>query len=97
MRQSQWSFGGAALEGSSFLKLPRILQWFTGNIGFHNLHHFAPHVPNYRLEDCYRNVAGLQEKHPLTLRSGFAALRLALWDEGRQRLVRFRDVPSPSV
>lgn len=91
-RQRQWTFTAAALEGSSLLKLPRILQWFTGNIGFHNVHHFAPHVPNYRLEQCYRAVAGLQEKTPLTLRSAFAAIRLALWDEDRARLVRFKDV-----
>jgi omega-6 fatty acid desaturase (delta-12 desaturase) len=97
MRQAQWGLAGASLEGSSFLKLPRILQWFTGNIGFHNVHHFAPHVPNYRLEACYHDVAGLQEKGPLTVRSAFAAIRLALWDEERQRLVRFRDVPSPSA
>ncbi len=95
-RQPQWSFIGASLEGSSFLKLPKILQWFTGNIGFHNVHHFAPRVPNYRLERCYQSVHGLQEKSPLTLRSAFAAIRLALWDEGRQRLVRFKDV-SPAA
>ncbi len=95
-RQSQWSFTSAALEGSSFLKLPKILQWFTGNIGYHNVHHFAPRVPNYRLERCYRSVDGLQEKSPLTLRSAFAAIGLALWDEDRQRLVRFKDV-SPAA
>jgi omega-6 fatty acid desaturase (delta-12 desaturase) len=92
-RQAQWSFASAALEGSSFLKLPRILQWFTGNIGYHNVHHFAPRVPNYRLEHCYRSVGGLREEAPLTLRSAFAAIGLALWDEDQQRLVRFKDVP----
>ena len=91
-RQAEWSFAGAALEGSSFLKLPRILQWFTGNIGFHNVHHFAPRVPNYRLERCYRSVRGLREEAPLTLRSALAAIGLSLWDEDQQRLVRFRDV-----
>jgi omega-6 fatty acid desaturase (delta-12 desaturase) len=91
-RQPQWSFTNASLEGSSFLKLPRILQWFTGNIGFHNVHHFAPRVPNYRLERCYRSVEGLQAKAPLTLRSALTAISLALWDEDRQHLVRFKDV-----
>jgi omega-6 fatty acid desaturase (delta-12 desaturase) len=91
-RQPQWSFAGAALEGSSFLKLPRLLQWFTGNIGYHNVHHFAPRVPNYRLETCYRSVGGLREEAPLTLRTALAAIGLALWDEDRQRLVRFKDV-----
>jgi len=91
-RQQQWSFNGASLEGSSFLKLPKILQWFTGNIGFHHIHHLAPRIPNYRLEPCYRNVAALKDDSPLTLRSALSAIRLALWDEDRQRLVRFKDV-----
>jgi omega-6 fatty acid desaturase (delta-12 desaturase) len=55
-RQREWHFAKAALEGSSYLKLPRLLQWFTGNIGFHNVHHFAPRIPNYRLEHCYRAI-----------------------------------------
>jgi len=93
-RQEQWSFSGASLEGSSFLKLPRILQWFTGNIGFHHIHHLAPRIPNYRLERCYRNVDALKENSPLTFGRAFSALRLALWDEDRQRLVRFKDVPA---
>lgn len=91
-RQDEWTFTDAALQGSSFLKLPRVLQWFTGNIGFHNVHHYAPHVPNYRLERCYRAVEGLREKTPLTFGCAMAAIRLALWDEERQRLVRFKDV-----
>jgi omega-6 fatty acid desaturase (delta-12 desaturase) len=94
-RQRQWRFADAALAGSSLLELPRILQWFTGNIGFHNVHHFAPRIPNYRLERCYRSLDGLKEKSPLRLRGAFAAIRLALWDEDRQRLLRFRDVQAP--
>ncbi len=93
-RQEQWSFSGASLEGSSFLKLPKILQWFTGNIGFHHIHHLAPRIPNYRLERCYRNVEAFKENSPLTFGRAFSALRLALWDEDRQRLVRFKDVPA---
>ena len=91
-RQRQWNFGSAALDGSSFLKLPRILQWLTGNIGFHNVHHLAPRIPNYRLERCYRQVDVLQQNAPLTFGSAMSAIRLALWDEERQRLIRFRDV-----
>lgn len=96
-RQAQWSFRRAALEGSSFLKLPKILQWFTGNIGFHNLHHLAPRIPNYQLERCYRSVDGLQEGSPLTLGSSLSAIRLALWDEDRQCLVRFKEVSSTAI
>ena len=91
-RQTQWTFTNASLEGSSYLQLPRILQWFTGNIGFHHIHHFAPRVPNYRLESCYRSIGGLQEKSPLKLGPALAATGLALWDEERQRLVKFKDV-----
>jgi len=91
-RQQQWSFSGASLEGSSVLKLPKVLQWFTGNIGFHNVHHLAPRIPNYRLERCYQEVDVLRQETPLTLRSAMSAIRLALWDEERQRLVRFKDV-----
>jgi omega-6 fatty acid desaturase (delta-12 desaturase) len=96
-RQEQWSFRGASLEGSSYLELPRILQWFTGNIGFHHIHHLAPLIPNYRLERCYRNVDGLKEKSPLTLGRAFSAIRLALWDEDRQHLVRFKDLPAKAA
>lgn len=90
-RQRQWTFTNAAMEGTSFLKLPKILQWFTGNIGFHNVHHLAPRVPNYHLERCYKAIAGLREMKPLTICTAFGALRLVLWDEERERLVRFKD------
>ena len=95
-RDRHWSFARAALQGSSYLKLPRILQWFTGNIGFHNIHHFAPRVPNYRLESCHRSVAVLQDKEPLTLCAALAAIRLALWDEDKERLVGFDEVMATS-
>jgi acyl-lipid omega-6 desaturase (Delta-12 desaturase) len=67
-----------------------VLQWFTGNIGFHNVHHLAPRIPNYRLEQSYRTHSALQGS-VLTLRNGFSSIWLALWDEDRNRLVRFRD------
>ncbi len=91
-RQPEWSFTLAALKGSSYLELPRILQWCTGNIGFHPVHHLAPRVPNYRLEACYRDTPELQREPPLTLGKALRSTRLALWDEARQTLVRFRDI-----
>jgi len=91
-RQEEWSFTSAALDGSSYLKLPKILQWCTGNIGFHHVHHLAPRIPNYRLERCYREVAALRNSTKLSLRSALNSIRLALWDEDRQCFVRFRDV-----
>jgi len=91
MRDEEWHFNRAALEGSSYLKLPRLLQWFTGNIGFHNLHHFAPRIPNYRLEAFFHAMPELQKnKSALTLGAAFKSIRLALWDEHQRRLVGFK-------
>lgn len=89
---ARWNYVDAALRGSSHLRLPRVLQWFTGSIGLHHVHHVAPRIPNFRLQSCH-DAAPLFARSPvITLSSGMAALRLALWDEDRGRLVRFRDV-----
>jgi omega-6 fatty acid desaturase (delta-12 desaturase) len=88
----QWDYVEAALRGSSHLRLPWMLRWFTASIGLHHVHHVAPRIPNYRLQDCHDENAVFQRSPTLTLRSGVAALRLTLWDEERGRLVRFRDV-----
>jgi omega-6 fatty acid desaturase (delta-12 desaturase) len=88
----EWDYVEASLRGSSHLRLPRVLGWFTGDIGLHHVHHVAPRIPNFRLQQCH-DANELFHKSPVvTIRSGVAALRLALWDEDRQRLVRFRDV-----
>jgi omega-6 fatty acid desaturase (delta-12 desaturase) len=91
-RQCEWRFRDAALHGSSYLKLPRLLQWFTGNIGFHNVHHFAPRIPNYHLEACYRAIPEFKSIPALSLGEAFRSLGLALWDEEQKKLVRFRDL-----
>ena len=96
-RQAEWSAPKAALLGSSHLKLPRVLQWFSGNIGFHHIHHLTPRVPNYRLEDCHRACAALMPaSHTLTLWQALRAPAYALWDERRARMVRFADVAAGS-
>ena len=87
-----WDYATAALHGSSHLVLPPVLQWFTGSIGLHHVHHLAPRIPNYRLQRCHDSTPLLQVAPVLTLRSGVAALRLALWDEEQRRMVRFSDV-----
>lgn len=87
--EEEWSFTKAALTGSSHLRLPRILQWFSGNIGFHHVHHLSPRIPNYRLEDCHNALPDLQAAPTLTLCGAVATLRHALWDEQRGRMVRF--------
>jgi omega-6 fatty acid desaturase (delta-12 desaturase) len=88
----QWDYVEAALRGSSHLRLPWPLPWFTANIGLHHVHHVAPRIPNYRLQPCHNANSVFQRSPTLTVRSGMAALRLTLWDEEQRRLVRFRDV-----
>jgi omega-6 fatty acid desaturase (delta-12 desaturase) len=90
LRKEDWTFHDASIDGTSYLKLPRILQWMTGNIGFHHIHHLAPRVPNYRLAKCYANDAVLRTHAPLTLRAALGASALTLWDEGKKKLVSFK-------
>jgi omega-6 fatty acid desaturase (delta-12 desaturase) len=86
---AEWSHAGASLRGSSHLRLPRILQWFSGNIGFHHAHHLNPRIPNYRLEECHNAVPDLQVAPTLSLVSAVTTLRHALWDEQLGRMVPF--------
>jgi omega-6 fatty acid desaturase (delta-12 desaturase) len=88
-RQSEWEPVSASLRGCSYLKLPPVLQWFTGNIGFHHIHHLNPRIPNYRLEACHRAIPALAAVPPLPIRRVLASWRLALWDEARGYLVPF--------
>jgi len=86
----------AALLGSSLYQLPRVLQWFTGNIGFHHIHHLSPRVPNYKLEKCHREQPVFQAVNRLTLRTSLRSLRLRLYDEVSGRLVSFRQATAAS-
>ncbi len=86
----QWDYTLAALHGSSYYKLPRLLQWFTGNIGFHHIHHLSPRIPNYHLQQCHEQNEALQHVAQLTLKSSLQSIPLALWDEEQQRLVTFQ-------
>jgi omega-6 fatty acid desaturase (delta-12 desaturase) len=88
-RQPEWSATGAALDGSSYLRLPRVLQWFTGNIGFHHIHHLSARVPNYRLQACHEASESLARVTTLSLRDALTAPCFALWDEAAGRMVRF--------
>ena len=83
-----WDNITAALQGSSFYKLPKVLQWFSGNIGFHHIHHLNPRIPNYYLERCHQ-TSPLHVK-PLTLLPSLKSMSLHLWDESGKRLVSFR-------
>ena len=88
-RHGEWDYLTAALQGSSFYKLPKILQWFSGNIGFHHIHHLSARIPNYNLERCHRAEPLFQKVPPVTLFSSFKSLTFRLWDEQRHRLVGF--------
>lgn len=89
-RGEDWDYTAAALRGSSFYKLPRILQWFSGNIGYHHIHHLSPRVPNYHLEACHRSHPMFREVKPVTLLSSLRSITLRLWDESARKLVGFR-------
>jgi omega-6 fatty acid desaturase (delta-12 desaturase) len=86
-----WNYADAALQGSSYLKLPKVLQFFTGNIGLHHVHHLSTRIPNYHLQRAH-DENGIFHKVPtLTLWDGLRAVRLKLWDQGRERLVTFAE------
>ena len=89
-RGGEWDYATAALKGSSFYKLPRVLQWFSGNIGFHHIHHLSPRIPNYHLEKCHRAEPLFQTVKPVTLFSSFKSFTFRLWDEQRRKLVGYR-------
>lgn len=84
-----WNYSRAALQGSSYYKLPRVLQWFSGNIGFHHIHHLNPGIPNYHLERCHLSSPSFCGIKPLTLRASLRGLGLHLWDERLKRLVSY--------
>jgi acyl-lipid omega-6 desaturase (Delta-12 desaturase) len=91
-RSEDWDSLEAALSGSSYYRLPAWLQWISGNIGLHHVHHLLPRIPNYNLPACLAALPELRLEHPLTLARSVGAVRLNLWDEASRRLVAFRDL-----
>ncbi|PYD97360.1 fatty acid desaturase [Bacillus cereus] len=87
-----WEYVKAAVEGSSFYKLPKILQFLTGNIGFHHVHHLSPRVPNYKLEEAHNNTLPLKNVPTITLATSLRSLRFRLWDEKSNNFVSFKEV-----
>ena len=94
--EEDWDFVKAAVEGSSFYKLPKWLQWITGNIGFHHVHHLSPRVPNYYLEEAHKNNQTLHSVPTVTIRSSFRALQYRLWDEKYQQFISFSQLKKQS-
>jgi omega-6 fatty acid desaturase (delta-12 desaturase) len=95
-RHEKWDYLTAALQGSSFYKLPKILQWFSGNIGFHHIHHLSPRIPNYNLERCHKAEPLFQTVPAITLFSSLKSLTFRLWDEKHHRLVGFSHLRNSS-
>ena len=91
-RSEQWDYTTAALQGSSFYKLPWILKWFSGNIGFHHIHHLSARIPNYHLEKCHEAEPLFQTVKPVTLLSSFKSFTFRLWDEQKRKLVGYSAV-----
>jgi len=89
-RHDQWDPIKASLYGSSYYKLPKVIQWFTGNIGIHHIHHLRSRIPNYNLQKAYDDTQDLLDVEPLTIRKSISCLRLKLWDEKGQKLVGFK-------
>ena len=90
-RAGTWNYSCAALRGSSYLRLPKILQFFTGSIGYHHIHHLAPRIPNYNLERAQREVPALQAVPALRFRDVIHSLTLRLYDEAGDQMVSFRE------
>lgn len=90
--ESEWDYVKAAVDGSSYYKLPLLLQWLTGNIGYHHVHHLAPRVPNYKLGDAHEAVPPLQKATTITLKTSLESLRFKLFDEANKRFITFREL-----
>lgn len=96
-RGENWDYTKAALQGSSFYKLPKVLQWFSGNIGFHHVHHLSPRIPNYNLQRCHESTALFQQVRPVTLGASLKSLAFRLWDEQRKQLVGYAQMAQRQV
>ena len=91
-RHEAWDPMKVALGGSSYFKLPKILQWFSGNIGLHHVHHARPMIPNYNLQQCHDDIPAFHAVEQLTIRTSIKSLRLVLYDEKQQKLISFHSL-----
>jgi len=88
-RKDDWDPLKAAMEGSSFYKLPAVLDWLSGHIGYHHIHHLKPRIPNYYLPLCQRTIPAMRQKEPMRLHHSLACIGVKLWDEAAGRMVDF--------
>ena len=92
VKGDEWDFTTAAMEGSSFYKLPKLLQWFSGNIGFHHVHHLNPMIPNYNLERCHCSDPYFEKVPPMNLLTSLKSINYRLWDEDANKMIGFRQL-----
>ncbi|WHX25843.1 fatty acid desaturase [Virgibacillus halodenitrificans] len=92
--EDEWDFVKAAVDGSSYYKLPKVIQWLTGSIGFHHVHHLSPRVPNYHLEKAHESTPPLQQATTITLATSLKSIRFRLYDEATRSFVTFKEVKS---
>jgi len=100
VRSERWDYVEAALSGASFYKMPGFMNWFSGNIAYHHIHHLNPRIPNYLLDRCYEDNKVFQEYAPeIPFVEGFKSMGLALWDEEQGHMVGFHEIKGrkPSV
>lgn len=91
-RNDKWNYTAAALRGSSYYKLPKVLQWISGNIGFHHIHHLSPRIPNYHLQKCHESDSRFAEATTISLRSSLQSLKFRFWDEQAKELVGYAHI-----
>lgn len=91
-KEEDWNFVKAAVEGSSYYKLPKVLQWITGNIGYHHVHHLSPRIPNYHLQKAHESTPPLKHATTITLKSSLQAISFRLYDEANKQFITFKEV-----
>lgn len=90
-KDEEWNYIRASMQGSSFYRLPKLFQWFTGNIGYHHIHHLVPAVPNYNLQEAHEQNPEFQDVFEVTLESSIKSMFLCLWDEEQERLISYSE------
>ncbi|WP_284140269.1 MULTISPECIES: fatty acid desaturase [unclassified Virgibacillus] len=90
--EEKWDYVKAAVDGSSYYKLPKVMQWITGNIGYHHVHHLSPRVPNYHLEKAHESTPPLKKATTITLKTSLQSLRFRLYDEENKIFLSFKEV-----
>ena len=90
--EEEWDYVKAAVDGSSYYKLPKIIEWLTGSIGYHHVHHLSPRVPNYNLEKAHESTPPLQKATTITLLTSLQSIRFRLYDEASKTFVSFKEI-----